>query len=299
MPWRSRSMSSTLTSTVWPISSTSDGWFTWLQESSEMWIRPSIPSRSTKAPKSTMLEICPSTTSPGLRLSRIFWRCSLRSSSSTARRERTTLLRERLSSMTLDMSSWPMNSSRSCTRRMSTSDAGRKPRTPRSRMSPPLTTSITLPVTGSPDSAAPSMRFHASSKRGRFFERISRPSAPSFGTTRRAAPPVLLREDERVGLLAHRHLVGRIDRAADRELVDRDDALGLVADVHEHLVLVDADDRAVHDLALVDRREGRLVVRNELAVRAFDPDSWLVLEACVGHVESIAGHKRGRSIAGY
>src|SRR4051794_339139 len=36
---------------------------------------------------------------------------------------------------------------------------------------------------------------------------------------------VLLREDERVDLLAHRHLVGRIDRAADRELVDRDDAL--------------------------------------------------------------------------
>ena len=30
-----------------------------------MWIRPSMPSRSTKAPKSTMLEIWPSTTRPG------------------------------------------------------------------------------------------------------------------------------------------------------------------------------------------------------------------------------------------
>ena len=30
-----------------------------------MWIRPSMPSRSTKAPKSTMLEILPSTTWPG------------------------------------------------------------------------------------------------------------------------------------------------------------------------------------------------------------------------------------------
>src|SRR5436190_15053787 len=31
--------------TVWPISSTSEGWLTCDQESSEMWIRPSIPSR--------------------------------------------------------------------------------------------------------------------------------------------------------------------------------------------------------------------------------------------------------------
>ena len=43
----------------------------------------------------------PSTLSPGLSWSRIRCRCSLRSSSSTARRERTTLLRWRLSSMTL------------------------------------------------------------------------------------------------------------------------------------------------------------------------------------------------------
>src|ERR671916_54226 len=174
-------MSSTLTSTVWPISSTSDGWLTCDHESSEMWIRPSMPSRSTKAPKSTMLEIWPST---------------------TARRDRTTLFRERLSSITLARSSWPRNSSRSCTRRMSTSDAGRKPRTPRSRMRPP------------------------------------------FG--------VLLGEDEGVDLLAHVHLVLRIDRAPDRELRDRNDALGLVADVHEHLVLVDAHDGAVDDLTFVD-----------------------------------------------
>src|ERR1044072_8340957 len=63
-----------------------------------------------------------------------------------ARRERTTLLRDRFSSITLQRSSVDMNSSRSWTRRMSTSEAGRKPRTPRSRMSPPLTTSMTLPV---------------------------------------------------------------------------------------------------------------------------------------------------------
>ena len=65
---------------------------------------------------------------------------------------------------------------------------------------------------------------------------------------------VLLRHHERVDLVAEVDLVGGVDRAADRELGDRDDALGLVADVDEDLVLVDADDLAAHDLALVDRR---------------------------------------------
>ena len=101
MRWRSRSMSRTLTSTFSPIETTSLGWLTCDHESSEMWMRPSMPLRSTNAPNSTMFEMTPSTTRPGWRRSRISWRCSLRSSSSTARRERTTLLRERLSSMTL------------------------------------------------------------------------------------------------------------------------------------------------------------------------------------------------------
>ncbi len=148
-----------------------------------MWIRPSMPSRSTNAPKSTMFEICPSTTSPGCRRSRICWRTSLRSSSSTARRESTTLLRERLSSITLVSIFVPMYSSRFGTRRMSTSEAGRKPRTPRSMIRPPLTTSMTVPSTGSPDSAAVSMRRHAFSKRARFLDMIRRPSWSSLVRT--------------------------------------------------------------------------------------------------------------------
>ena len=247
-----------------------------------MWIRPSIPSRSTKAPKSTMFEIVPSTTSPGLSRSRIAWRISLRSSSRTARRESTTLLRERLSSITLQRSSVAMNSSRSWTRRMSTSEAGRKPRTPRSRIRPPLTTSITRPLTGSPDSAAASIFFQASSNRARFFERIRRPSASSFvSTSASISSPT-------------GDLVGRVDRAADRELGDRDDALGLVADVDEHLVLVDAHDRAVHDLALVDRGEGGLVVRDQLAVGTGDPDAFFGLQ---GFLDHLVRHHELRSIA--
>ncbi len=51
-------------------------------------------------------------------------------------------------------------------------------------MRPPLTTSITRPLTGSPLSAAPSIAFQASSNRARFFERSRRPSASSFVITR-------------------------------------------------------------------------------------------------------------------
>ena len=229
-----------------------------------MWIRPSMPSRSTKAPKSTMFEIWPSTTSPGLRRSRICCRCSLRSSSSTARRESTTLLRERLSSITFARSSWPRNSSRSWTRRISTSEAGRKPRTPRSRIRPPLTTSITFPTTGSPDSAAPSIAL----PRELEARALLGEDQPAFG--------VLLREHERVDLFADLYLVLGVDRAANRELGDRDHAFRLVADVDENLVLVDADDRAVDDLALVDRREGGVVVRDELAFWAGRPERGVV-----------------------
>ena len=278
MRWRSRSMSSTLIRTVSPIATTSEGWLTWLQESSEMWIRPSIPSRSTKAPKSTMLEILPSTTWPGSRRPRICSRTSLRSSSRTARRERTTLLRLRLSSMTLHSSVWPMNSSRLWTRRMSTSEAGRKPRTPRSRMRPPLTTSMTLPSTGSPESAAISMRRQAFSKRARFLERIRRPSASS-----------LVRTSASTSSPSSTSSAG-IDRLADRELVGRDDSLGLVADVDEDLVFVDPDDLAVDDVALVEGDHRRRVVGDDLAVD--------LEQQAVGALDGRCGRRRGSQYVG-
>jgi hypothetical protein len=70
------------------------------------------------------------------------WVCS-----SHWRRDRTTLLRFLSSSMIFASSSLPTYGWRSRTRRISTSDAGRKPRRPMSRIRPPLTTSITVPVT--------------------------------------------------------------------------------------------------------------------------------------------------------
>ena len=80
-------------------------------------------------------------------------------------------------------------------------------------------------------------------------------------------PPllVLLLEDERLDLLAERDDLAGIDVVADRELARGDDALGLVADVEQDLVLVDLDDGALHDVAVVelDDRAGDGVLERE------------------------------------
>src|SRR6266508_2436024 len=83
---------------------------------------------------------------------------------------------------------------------------------------------------------------------------------------------VLLRHHERVDLVADVDLVGRVDRTSNRQLGNGDDALGLVTDVDQDFVLVDAYDLAAHDLALVDYGEGRVVVRDQFAVGPLSPD---------------------------
>jgi hypothetical protein len=114
---------------------------------------------------------------------------------------------------------------------MSTSDAGRKPRTPRSMIRPPLTTSMTVPSTGL---AALRRRLDAPP---RLLE------ARALLGHDEAAVLVLLGEDQRVDLLAELDLVVRVDVLADRQLVGGDDPLALVADVDEDLVVVDATTR--------------------------------------------------------
>ncbi|SKW87183.1 Uncharacterised protein [Mycobacteroides abscessus subsp. abscessus] len=73
------------------------------------------------------------------------------------------MLRLRSSSMILASISLPMYGCRSRTRRISTSDAGRKPRRPMSRIRPPLTTSMTVPLTASSFSLSSSIVPHARS----------------------------------------------------------------------------------------------------------------------------------------
>ena len=119
---------------------------------------------------------------------------------------------------------------------------------------PPLTTSMTVPVD------------RLAGLGGRFDAAPRLLEARALLGQDQAAVLVLLREDERVDLLAHLDLVLRVDGLADRQLVGGDDALGLVADVDEDLVLVDADDVAGDDVALVEGRERRVVVGDDLAV---------------------------------
>ena len=77
---------------------------------------------------------------------------------------------------------------------------------------------------------------------------------------------VFLLHDQSVDLLAQRDLVGRADRFADGKLADGDDAFRLVADVDEHLVLVDTHHQAGDDVALGEDVDGGVVVGHDLAV---------------------------------
>ena len=66
---------------------------------------------------------------------------------------------------------------------------------------------------------------------------------------------VFLLEDERFDLLAELDDVARIDIVANAELAGEDDTLALVTDVEQHLVAVDLDHGAVHQLAVFDFNE--------------------------------------------
>ena len=109
-----------------------------------------------------------------------------------------------------------------------------------STMRPPLTTSMTGPSTTPSSSLSFSIVPHARSYWARFLD------------SSEAALLVLLLEDEGLDLLAERDDLVRVDVVADAQLTRRDDALALVADVEQHLVLVDLDDRAVDELAVLD-----------------------------------------------
>ena len=48
--------------------------------------------------------------------------------------------------------------------------------------------------------------------------------------------------------------VCRVSVLADGQLADRDNALGLESDVNEHLVMLDLNDSAVNEIALIESR---------------------------------------------
>ena len=181
---RSRSTSRISTVTSCPTSTTSLACSMCFHDSSETCTSPSTPPRSTNAPKLTIDETTPLRTWPFWRALRNVDRVSLCVCSSSARRLRTTLLRFLSSSRIFASSSWPRYGVRSRTRRSSMSEAGRKPRRPMSTIRPPLTTSITWPVTTPSVSLIFSTSPQARSYWARFFDRIRRPSLSSFWRTR-------------------------------------------------------------------------------------------------------------------
>src|SRR4051794_28376902 len=253
MRWRSRSMSSTLTGTVWPIERISDGWFTWLQDNSEMWISPSMPSRSTKAPKSTMLEIAPSDHAWLEPIEDLLADLLALLLEHRAPRQHHVVARAvQLDHLALDLLREEL------VEVLHAADVDQR---------------------GGQEAAHPEVDDQAALHNLDHvaLDRLARlgggldaaPGLLEAGALLRqheAAVLVLLGQDQRVDLLAELDLLAGIDRLADRELVLRDDPLGLVADVHQDLVLVDADDLARHDVALLEGDQRRVVVGDDLPV---------------------------------
>ena len=93
---------------------------------------------------------------------------------------------------------------------------------------------------------------------------------------------------ERVDHLAELDFFEDVDRLADRQLGQRDDAFALVPDVDEDLVLVDPDHPTVDHVPFGEDRDRQVVVRNHLPVNfdvfgAVERAHWGV-EIYLGHV---------------
>ena len=254
MRWRSRSMSSTLTATVSPIERISDGWLTCDHDSSEMWIRPSMPLRSTNAPKSTMFEIWPSTIEARLQAVEdlLALLLALLLEHGAPRQDDVVARPVELDDLALDLRGEVLVE----VRHAADVDerGGQEAAHPEVDDEPALDDLDDRALDGL---AGLGRRLDAPP---RLLE------AGALLGHDQAAVLILLGEDEGVDLLAHLDLVVRVDGLADRKLVGGDDPLALVADVDENLVVVDPDDDAGDDLALLEKGERRVVVRDDLAV---------------------------------
>ena len=242
MRWRSRSMSSTLTLTVWPISRISDGWLTWSTTarrcgSGRRCRRGRRTRRSRRCSRST-----PSTTAPGSSVveDALAHLAPLLLEHRAARQHDVVARAVELDHACSAASGrgTPRDPARGGCRRARR--AGSRAR-PRSMIRPPLTTSMTVPVDGL---AALGGRLDASSTPSR----TGRASSTGSGDPRR--PPSVRTSASTSSPSATSSAGSTV--AADRQLVERDDAFGLVPDVDEDLVLVDAHDQARDDVTLVE-----------------------------------------------
>ena len=97
-----------------------------------------------------------------------------------------------------------------------------------------------------------------------------------------AAFLVFLLEDEGLDLVAHGDDVVGVDVVLDGQLTREDDTLGLVADVEEDLVVVDLDDSALDDVAIVEVLDGLVDGCDQVCFRTNVVDS--DLRRIRGHV---------------
>ncbi len=110
-----------------------------------------------------------------------------------------------------------------------------------------------------------------------------------------AAVLVLLGEHQGLDLVAYVHDLVGVDVVADRQLAARDHALGLVADVEQHLVAVDAHHRAGDHGAILDGHEGRIDGVGEAAAEVVVDDLARGVPRLCAHV-AIGGGRRGGGI---
>ena len=238
-----------------------------------MWIRPSMPSRSTKAPKSTMFEILPSTTWPGCEPAEDLLAdlLALFLEDRAAGEDDVVAAAVELDDFALEFLADEL------VEVVDPADVDQR---------------------GGQEAAHPEVEDQAAldDLDDAALDRLAGlgggldpapgllEPGPLLGE-HQTALGVLLGQDERVDLFAELDLTGGIDRLPDRQLGRRDDPLGLVADVDQDLVLVDPHDLALDDIALVEGDHRRRVVGDDPAID-FEQEA-------AGALDGRAGGRRG------
>ena len=142
--------------------------------------------------------------------------------------------------MTLASISCPTKGSRSRTRRRSTREAGRNPRSP----DIDYETALDDLYDGSPN-RAPLLAYRLDLPPYPFIK------GPLLGEDQ-ATLLVLLLKDQDLDLVSDGYDLAGGDILADGEFLERHDAFGLVSDVDQNLVLLDVDHRSFDDVTLFE-----------------------------------------------
>src|SRR4051795_10978503 len=276
---RSRSMSSTSTVTSWPTSTTSDGWSMCFQDSSETCTRPSTPPRSTKAPKLTTEETTPVRTWPPPQVHEAP-EVDDRGADAGPDRALGELVEELAADLGLGLLQ-PLAAGEDdvVAVLVELDDLGLELA---AHVGLQVTDATHLDQRGGEEPAQADVEDEttlddlddgAGDDLVGFLLRLDgAPGALVLGALLgqdQAAFLVLLLEDEGFHLVADADDLVGVDVVLDGQLPRGDDALGLVADVQQHLVAVDLDDDALDDVAIVEVLD-RLVDRREEVLGSAD-----------------------------